>query len=184
MDSWDEHVAEMDLDAEIQEAQDNVWHGKEPTYNTGYMLALLREIKRLRMERREQPMSSEDKLHICRAPDDAPCDIHDWPTEGLPQRLVQAMRDTHPVGLNACRACLQRAFDERDRMRPVTDTIIAVAKAVSVESKDCPVHLWSANEVVKYMHRMSDTIPGRTKLCRECRLRAIEASEKEPTDDR
>jgi len=50
------------------------------------------------------------------ARDDAACEVHDWPTEGLPKRLVQAMRDRHGKGgLNVCKSCLVRARDEAKR---------------------------------------------------------------------
>lgn len=54
-------------------------------------------------------------LHVKPLEDDADCEIHNWPTEGLPKRLVQAMRATHPKGVNACRDCIDRATDEANR---------------------------------------------------------------------
>jgi hypothetical protein len=51
-----------------------------------------------------------DSVHMRPMPNDTPCDIHDWPNEGLPARLVAAMRETHGKGgINACRECLIRA---------------------------------------------------------------------------
>jgi hypothetical protein len=42
-----------------------------------------------------------------------PCEVHDWPTEGLPKRLVEAMRARYGKGgLNVCIECLVRARDE------------------------------------------------------------------------
>jgi hypothetical protein len=39
------------------------------------------------------------------------CEIHDWPTEGIAQRLVAEMRRTHcNGGVNACRECIDRAM--------------------------------------------------------------------------
>lgn len=45
------------------------------------------------------------------------CEVHDWPTKGMPQRLVEAMRASHPKGINACRECVERATAESDRER-------------------------------------------------------------------
>lgn len=39
-----------------------------------------------------------------------PCDVHDWPTDGMARRLFDEMRATHGKGgVNACRPCLERA---------------------------------------------------------------------------
>jgi hypothetical protein len=52
----------------------------------------------------------KEALHIRGLPDDATCDIHEWPTEGLAKRLMQAMRERHGKGgVNACRECIERA---------------------------------------------------------------------------
>lgn len=40
------------------------------------------------------------------------CAIHDWPTPGLGARLVQAMRDRHPKGIDACPPCIERAVQD------------------------------------------------------------------------
>ena len=40
------------------------------------------------------------------------CEVHDWPTLGLARRLVKAMRDLHPTGVNACRDCITRAKED------------------------------------------------------------------------
>jgi len=65
------------------------------------------------------------------------CDVHDWPTEGFPRRLVQAMRDTHPKGINACFECVNRAKAEADRERGIAPVCLC----------DCPTgecaHDWS-----------------------------------------
>jgi len=45
------------------------------------------------------------------------CEVHAWPTEGFPRRLVEAMRSTHPKGINACRECVERAAAESKRER-------------------------------------------------------------------
>ena len=42
------------------------------------------------------------------------CEIHDWPTAGLARRLVTAMRDRHPTGINSCRDCIARAKENLD----------------------------------------------------------------------
>ena len=41
---------------------------------------------------------------------EAPCEVHDWPTDGMAGRLVVAMID----GVAACRACIQRAQADAD----------------------------------------------------------------------
>lgn len=38
------------------------------------------------------------------------CQVHDWPDEGLADRLMQAMRDRHPKGIDVCPPCLDRAL--------------------------------------------------------------------------
>lgn len=58
---------------------------------------------------------NREQLHI--RPAKGGCEVHDWPTEGLARRLVQAMRDTHPRGINACRECIDRAKLDADRQR-------------------------------------------------------------------
>ncbi len=40
------------------------------------------------------------------------CAVHEWPTNGLARRLVRAMKDTHPKGINACRDCVARAVKD------------------------------------------------------------------------
>ncbi len=38
------------------------------------------------------------------------CQVHDWPSEGLARRLVEAMRATHGKGgINVCVPCVERA---------------------------------------------------------------------------
>jgi hypothetical protein len=38
------------------------------------------------------------------------CQVHDWPTEGLARRLVDAMRAAHGRGgINVCVPCVHRA---------------------------------------------------------------------------
>ena len=47
------------------------------------------------------------KLHI--RPATGPCEVHDWPTNGLPERLITAMRERHGKGgITACRECVER----------------------------------------------------------------------------
>ena len=49
---------------------------------------------------------------------EAECEVHDWPTEGLGKRMVAAMRDSFPVGINVCRDCVLRARDDaRTKMK-------------------------------------------------------------------
>ncbi len=62
--------------------------------------------------------SDGEALHVKVLPDDATCDVHDWPTAGMPQRLVVALRARHGKGgVNACRDCLKRAHAESLRER-------------------------------------------------------------------
>lgn len=58
-----------------------------------------------------------EELHVRPAPDTATCDVHAWPTMGLPGRLVTAMRERHGKGgVNVCRECVMRAYDEAKRI--------------------------------------------------------------------
>lgn len=66
------------------------------------------------MEKKKIPLGDGQSLHVSPAKENV-CDIHDWPTEGLAKRLVQAMRDSHPTGINACRDCLARAREDAKR---------------------------------------------------------------------
>lgn len=55
----------------------------------------------------------KEKLHIKGMPAGTLCEIHTWPTEGLPQRLQQAMRARHGMGgINVCSTCVERARKE------------------------------------------------------------------------
>jgi len=45
------------------------------------------------------------------------CEVHDWPSEGMGLRLVQAMRDRLAKGINACRPCLDRALADAKKAR-------------------------------------------------------------------
>lgn len=49
-----------------------------------------------------------EALHI--RPTAEPCDIHEWPNDGLAARLIDAMRERHGKGgVNVCRSCIERA---------------------------------------------------------------------------
>ncbi len=49
-----------------------------------------------------------DKVHF--KVSEGPCEIHEWPDDGLPERLVTAMRERHGKGgLNCCTPCIERA---------------------------------------------------------------------------
>lgn len=49
-----------------------------------------------------------DKVHFKAS--EGPCEIHDWPNDKLPERLVTAMRERHGKGgINCCRSCIDRA---------------------------------------------------------------------------
>lgn len=37
------------------------------------------------------------------------CQVHGWISKGMGKRLIQAMRDTHPTGINVCIDCIARA---------------------------------------------------------------------------
>lgn len=57
-----------------------------------------------------------DAVHIRPAPEGANCEVHDWPTEGLARRLVEAMRERHGKGgVSVCVDCVVRARDELGR---------------------------------------------------------------------
>ncbi len=61
-------------------------------------------------------MKGGERLYI--KPGTGPCMIHDWPTEGLAARLVEAMRELHNQGgLDACRPCLDRAKSDAEAVR-------------------------------------------------------------------
>lgn len=57
-------------------------------------------------------------IHPRRGDDaEAKCEVHDWPIEGMPKRLIDAMRERHGKGgLNVCTPCLVRARDEAKRL--------------------------------------------------------------------
>lgn len=61
---------------------------------------------------------SED-VHIHPMPDDTVCAVHDWPTDGMARRLVEAMRAAHGKGgINVCVECITRAKgDAKARLR-------------------------------------------------------------------
>jgi hypothetical protein len=59
----------------------------------------------------------DEYLHIKPMPDETLCEVHDWPTQDLPRRLVAAMRKSHPKGISACKACVHRAQEEGERER-------------------------------------------------------------------
>ena len=64
-------------------------------------------------ERIRIPMSTDEAVYLGPAKDQT-CEIHDWPTAGLARRLVTAMRDRHPTGINSCRDCIARAKEDLD----------------------------------------------------------------------
>lgn len=58
----------------------------------------------------------KNEIHM--QPAKGPCETHDWPTKGLPRRLVEAMKERHGKGgINACVECIHRAKAEADRAR-------------------------------------------------------------------
>ena len=61
-------------------------------------------------DRHQIPLADGQAVHV--KPAEGPCAIHDWPTAGLARRLFEAMRATHPTGINACRDCLARAKED------------------------------------------------------------------------
>ena len=63
-----------------------------------------------RVRPRGGPMARE-RIRICEV-SEAECEVHDWPTEGLGKRMVEAMRASFPTGVNVCRACVVRARDD------------------------------------------------------------------------
>jgi hypothetical protein len=53
-----------------------------------------------------------EKVHVRPGDEARGCEVHDWPNEGFPKRLVAEMRAKHGRGgVNACRACVERAGD-------------------------------------------------------------------------
>lgn len=67
----------------------------------------------MQISRTEEPMT--DFIHIRAATGE--CAVHEWPTEGMAIRLVKAMKRTHPVGIQVCRACVSRAKQDADNQR-------------------------------------------------------------------
>lgn len=70
--------------------------------------------------------TEQEFLHLRPVSDDvldgrsitAVCETHGWATDGMPRRLVEAMRRRHGHGgLNVCRECVDRAKSEADRER-------------------------------------------------------------------
>jgi hypothetical protein len=44
------------------------------------------------------------------------CEVHTWPVDGLAERLVAAMRETHGKGgINVCVDCIDRAREDARR---------------------------------------------------------------------
>lgn len=59
-----------------------------------------------------------EKIHMKEAPTGAHCEIHTWPSKGLAERLVQAMRARHGTGgINVCPPCIERAREEAHRAK-------------------------------------------------------------------
>jgi len=62
-----------------------------------------------------------DKLYIGAAPDDAVCEVHDWPTEGMALRVVALMRERHGKGgCVVCVPCVHRAKLDADQKRALS----------------------------------------------------------------
>lgn len=54
------------------------------------------------------PVTPGEAVHMREAT--GPCEIHDWPDDGLPARLIARMRERHGKGgISACTDCLTRA---------------------------------------------------------------------------
>ena len=53
--------------------------------------------------------TSQGLLHL-RGKKSGTCHVHDWPTDGLAERLVQAAKDMHPKGVDACVECIERGL--------------------------------------------------------------------------
>jgi hypothetical protein len=55
------------------------------------------------------PACFPEVVHVAPATTDV-CEVHDWPTDGLARRLIDAMRERHGKGgVNACVDCIARA---------------------------------------------------------------------------
>lgn len=54
------------------------------------------------------PIGNGEAVFLKESP--GPCEVHDWPTEGLAPRLLAAMRERHGKGgINVCADCIGRA---------------------------------------------------------------------------
>ncbi len=73
-------------------------------------------------------------VHMAPLGDDAACEIHDWPTEGLPRRLVTAMRAEHPKGVNACVPCIERATVEAKREIGAGEQVLCACQTCGVRA--------------------------------------------------
>lgn len=62
------------------------------------------------------PVGTVDAIHMREA--NGPCQVHDWPTEGMAVRLVERMRASHGKGgVNVCVDCIARARLSVDVLR-------------------------------------------------------------------
>jgi hypothetical protein len=56
------------------------------------------------------------RLHVKGMPPTSVCAVHLWPTGGLGQRLIAAMREAHGNGgITVCVECIERAKEDAGR---------------------------------------------------------------------
>ena len=60
-------------------------------------------------------MPKKNPEFLTMKPAEGTCDVHGWPTTGMPKRLLEAIKSTD--GVNACRDCIARVKAEADRER-------------------------------------------------------------------
>ena len=68
--------------------------------------------------------AATDSVHM--KPAEGPCDVHEWPTDGMGQRLILEMVARHGKGgVNVCVGCLRRARDDAMRKAGLSGKIEA-----------------------------------------------------------
>ena len=70
------------------------------------------------------PILPNEAVHM--KPSEGPCEVHDWPLDGLAKRLVKTMRERHGKGgLNVCVDCIERARDQERKEHPLLVAAVA-----------------------------------------------------------
>ena len=113
-------------------------------------------------------INATDKIHMHPAAPTATCEIHDWPTEGLGRKLVDAMRERHGKGgVNVCRECVVRA--RQDVAHGLTSLRLSVVPLEEVRAGD---YAFFSDPGVAYgmgVYKVEAT--GRTFLAVSCDVR-------------